>query len=217
MNKDLKEDKVWKKRYLKGMKKKCDMPLAYDKKLEKCKREGKYASRLIFKAEIQEYFTPNREYPFGWLALYDDMSEKDLVCFFRKYKKCRIDRLKKVGVKTRKHYTEKTMRDYKWKKMAGRYHGTPDYKVIAKQWAKKNKGETLALYLSYAWNNPNAIVGDFRNEIETAKRNKMTKDSFLKLHRASQKSYDRFAKEIKQYVDFHLPKSIRSAINRIKK
>jgi len=89
---------------------------------------GKDYKRKIYKEHPYEFMQYTTHLPYGWLALYDDYTEKDLSFFFRLYKAARIDNLKAQGIRIRKYLTSKSIRDYVWAKMAKKYKKTPKYK-----------------------------------------------------------------------------------------
>lgn len=214
MNKQV-QNEYWEKLYKKQMKQKRPIPKDLKEKLAFYKIiYGEQYSRIIFKAGVPEYFEPNLHHPYGWLALYDDMTEKDIAFFFRQYKKARIQRLKNQKISIRKYLTLNTIRDYEWAKIAKKNKDKPDYKKIALDWAKKNAGQIRKMVLEYLWRNPsNSQSVELTELFQKGKKRKQKFVNFI-VTNAAFLTKTPLKPDTEYYISFNLPRLIRSAVNR---
>ena len=184
------------------------------KKLKIYKRKGLPNSRVVFESGIPAYMQTSKHKPYGWLPLYDDMTEKDLVSLFRQYKKARKKRLRESGIDNRRYITAREKRDSRWVKMASKYDSKPDYKKLAEEWANKNQKQLVVMIFDSRWRKPAGCVSPILQDlIINAQKKGLQKESLLE-----QKS-NAIEKEIvvREYVDFvgfNLPRIIRSAVKR---
>jgi len=182
------------------------------KKLEFDKKRGKSAKRVIFETGVPQCLWIDKGKPYGSIPVCDDMTENDVLESYRKHKKERITYLRNSGIRTRKHITKNALRDHEWHSMRKRYSGTPDYKKMAKKWASKNRKETTLMLLKYLWKHKNECMSTkLKNIINTASSTGQTFDTFSK-----QCCPSILKSDLNQYIDFYLPRIIRSAINRYK-
>lgn len=186
------------------------------KKLAFYDLQGKRKERVIFRADISQFMDTDKNNPYGWLALYDDLTEKDMLVHFRVYKKERVNNLRSWGVKTRKHITKNALRDHKWYKMAEAYEGGTNYKKIAHEWAKSNRQDVIDMLLKYLWNNPDGCISpDLKEAIAAAKSKGKVFDTFFTESITSRKT-KKLTHDLNNYIEFNLPRLIRSAANRYK-
>jgi hypothetical protein len=111
------------------------------------------------------------------------------------------------------------MRDDQWSKIVASYKGKKTYKAIAKEWAKKHAKETAAYFLKHMWNSPKHTENYWPGAIH---------ESFLQM-KAEGKAFESFMTEqlknmesilkssaYLDYIEFNLPRIIRSAVARYK-
>ena len=141
--------------YKKQTKEQCPLPKELKEKILFYKAiYGKGYSRAIFKTDLPNFTQPTPHYPHGWLALYDDMTEKDLAFFFRLYKQARIKRLKSRGIRIRKYITPNTLRDYEWSELIRKNKDKLTINELAQRWAKKNRAQVREMVLKHLWRKP---------------------------------------------------------------
>ena len=185
----------------------------YSKKLKHYKNVGKATSRSEFEAGVPELLWIDKNKPYGNIPLYDDMTENDLLRIYRKYKKVRIVHLRERGIKTRKHITENSSRDYMWYEKSKKYSVRDRYKRMAKNWAGHNRKEVRKMMLQYVWNHKNECISQsLENMLCSAKSSGMIFDTFANKIKSANLRVD-----LERYIEFHLPRLIRSAVNRYEK
>jgi hypothetical protein len=183
------------------------------KKLKAYRDRDKPTKRNIFEVGVPQCLWTDKNKPYGCIPLYDDTTQNDVLDSYCRHKKERIAYLRSRGIKTRKHITKNVTRDHEWYLMSKCYKGTPDYKQMAKQWAPRNRQMVNSMLLRLLWKNMNeCISARLKNVITTAKSKEQSCDTFLKQCHSSF-----LKKDFKRYVDFYLPRAMRSAVNRYKK
>ncbi len=213
-----KQTKCLERAYKRQMKKPSPMPKEFKAKFDFYRALfGKEYSRQIYKAEMSEFIQPSPHLPFGWIALYDDYTDKDISFFFRLYKKERIKRLRSSGIKIRKYVTRNSIRDFQWAQLARKYKGEPNYIEIAKAWSRTNPELLRELVLQHLWRYPDKSLNyELEGLILTSKRKGQKFDKFVAEH-AKKLMADTLDSETKDYVISDLPRTIRSAVHRFRK
>lgn len=205
------------KKYAKQMRKPSPMPKELKEKMDFYRAlYGREYARRIYKADASEFVHSSPHLPYGWLAIYDDYTDKDLSFFFRVYKEDRVKRLQYRGVKIRKYLTRNSIRDFQWTQLAKRYKGEPNYKEIANNWSKSNPQLLRELVLRHLWKYPDKSLDyNLQKFITRSKSKGQVFERFVKKH--SKRLMDiRLALETKDYVASELPRIIRSAVHRFK-
>jgi len=205
------------KLYKKQMKKKGPLPKELKEKLAFYKAiYGKGYYRAIFKANISGFIQPTPHMPHGWLALYDDMTEKDLGFFFRIYKNARIERLRSVGVRIRKYLTINTLRDYEWAKLIERNKRKITIEKIAQKWSQANRAQVREMVLNYLWKKPSRSHSEALIKLFQDGKKKRKKFVDFIADNAAKLTKTALNPDTQNYVAFYLPCRMLSAANRYK-
>ncbi len=179
--------------------------------------QGKRKERVIFRVGVPQCMWTDKNKSYGAIELYDDMTEQDVLSHYRSYKKERVNYLRSCGIKIRKHITKNSFRSYEWYKMAEPYGDKPNYKEIAKDWSKNNKKEVNVMLFRYLWNDPNGCISpDLKDKITAVKSERKIFDTFLDEY-AFRLKPQQIKADLNNYVEFYLPRLMRSAIHRYKK
>lgn len=197
------------------MKKRVEADLT--KKMQLYDLKGQRKERTIFRAEIPQCMETDRNVSYGKIFLYDDMTERDILSEFRRYKKERVVFLRSCGIKIRKYMTAKSLRDHEWFKLAQSFGARPDYKVLAKEYAEQNKKQVTKMFLTYLWHHPKECNSvKLEQDIQGSKSRGEIFDTFLK-RRLEKKKDGELSDDINHYISFQLPRLIRSAVHRYTK
>ena len=190
--------------------------LELTKKLEANRKKGEAAeNRSIFTASIQEFMHTHKFQPYGWLPMYDDMTQKDVLALFSSYKKSRVVYLRKHGINKRKYIVQNEDRDRLWAEMAAEYKGKPDYIEIARKWAEANPFTLTVEFIRHVWKRPedlNAPV--FKEKLLAAKSKKIPLRKFITKAMTTKNLSTILETDFEEYVRHVLPPVISSAVRR---
>jgi hypothetical protein len=188
------------------------------KKRVSYKARGIQKQWVVFEQGVPECFWTDPDKPYGRIPICDSMTEKDVLDIYYFRKKLRKEYLKSKNIRKRKYITKNETRDHEWYIRACRQGDKPDYKKLARDWAKKktSRDELLTKILSRLWKEKSECESSMiEDAIVAAQAEEKSFNTFLDEQLATLKDSDIKA-DIVKYASEYLPPIIRSAVSRFK-